>query len=532
MPKSMRVRTRFSADDDISKVARRIEKNVERMNRRMQKGFKRSSRSAKGFQSVFKGILAAGAVGRGLDLLKQGITKTVTEFASFDDAITAAAVRFKDIGPDAKNFTERLNIIKKAAREAGQTTLKTATESAAALDFLARAGFTSVEAMGSLRSMINLSIATGEDFAQVADFSSDLLGAFGLAVDDSAQKIKNLNRLNDVLVKTTNSANVTVEDLFETMKTIGPIASGILEISLEDVAAQTAILGNSGIKGTIAMTALKNAYLNLASPAGEGAKILKIFNLSLKDGKGGVRSLTDVLKELDEKMQLKGVDPVDQAKILDAIFGKRAIAGAKNLMDNIRNVEQFKSTLLDAGGTAQKTADIMAKSLGNEVRALGSAFLEFGFKFMDPWEKDMKKSIKSVTESMRDLDPTWLSGKFKNTLGDMTQFIEDVLNFPFKIREKIRAFLGIGGEGELAGDRGGPVFGQDGESEFRNARGQRITGRQFHALQLRKEMAEIADGTRPTFNIDVNQNISSENINVDTTIKAPGGSGKVQTNNF
>ena len=503
----MRVKTKFEADDNISKVARRIEKNIDRMNRSIQKGFKSNNRAAKSFAGTFKGILAAGGVQQGFGLIQQGAAETVRQFASFDDAITAAAVRFKDIGPDAVNFKDQLNQIKLSAREAGQTTTFTATEAARALDFLARAGFTSAEAMGSLGSMINLAIASGEDFASVANWSSDLLGAFGLAVDDSAQKVKNLARLNDVLVKTSNSANVTIEDMFETMKTIGPIASGILKVSLEDVAAQTAILGNSGIKGTVAMTALKNAYLNLAAPAGDGAKIMKMFNLTLKDGKGGVKTLTDVLQELNVQMQLKGIDPVDQAKVMDAIFGKRAIAGAKNLMDNIKNVEKFKETLDKAGGTAQKTANVMKTSLGNEVKSLGSAFLEFGFTILDPWEQDMKNAIKGVTEFARDsttkLKQLQKEQKKQGQIGKLKTGLTEEENAAFSM-------------GFMGGTKSKRTFTPNIKSDA-----------------VQDEMTRMFMAVNPTFNIAVNQDINpNANVEVDTTIDAPGGSGKVTRNKF
>jgi hypothetical protein len=45
-------------------------------------------------------------------------------------------------------------------------------------------------------------------------------------------------------------------------------------------------------------------------------------------------------------------------------------------------------------------------------------------------------------------------------------------------------------------------------------------------------MLKMFQAASPIFNIGVNQKISSEEINVETVIDAPGASGKVVKNNF
>jgi TP901 family phage tail tape measure protein len=319
----------------------------------------------------------------------------------FDDAATAATVRFKDIGPHAANFNQQLKLIKATAREAGATTEFTAAQSAKALDFLARAGFTSAEAIGSLRSMINLATASGEDFALVADFSSDLLGAFGLNVDDTAQKIKNLSRLNDVLTKTANTANVTVEDMFETMKVAAPIAIKF-GASLEEVASLTAIMGSAGIKGSQGATALKNIFTRLAAPTKEVRKGLGLLNLTQADliaKSGKMKSATEILGLIGQN--LKGIEQPKQLQALAGILGKFALAGGANLIDAISNVDKFQASLLGAGGTAEATGEIMRKSLGNRLKTLQSAAIETGFRFLSAFDKDGRDAITRLTEAVR-----------------------------------------------------------------------------------------------------------------------------------
>lgn len=430
MALSFSVFNKFKAIDGITAPIRKMTKSVGKFGKTTIAAFRKSDRQASKFSKTLKGILVGGGILAGVALLQQGISSVTSEFVQFDDAIVAAGARFKDIGPDVKDFTASIVDIKKAARDAGATTEFTATQSAKALDFLARAGFSSAESIGSLNSMINLATSSGEEFVEVADMSSDLLGAFGLNADNTAQKIKNLNRLNDVLVKTVNSANVTVTDMFETMKQVGPVATGVLGASLEEVASLTAVLGSSGIKGSEAMTALKNAYLRLAAPTSGARKLMDKLKISIDDGKGGARKMTDIMEELGGK--ISGLSRIKQAEILNELFGKRAIAGGKNLIDNIKNIRIFEKSLLNASGTAQRTADVIRRSLGNRLKALNSAFQEFGFRILDSFKAKGQDAISSLTEALRKIDPKPIVESFKNWIKVHIKFVKSlkpVINF-------------------------------------------------------------------------------------------------------
>ena len=396
------VATTFFGKDKVSQVFKGMGKNADKFGQDATRSFRRASRSASRFGDVTKGILTAGIINKAIGGLSRGVRSVTQQFIEFDDAIVGATARFKDIGPDAANFNEQLKILKDRARDAGATTEFTAAQAASALNFLAKAGFNSVEAMGSLNSMINLATASGEEFATVADFSSDLLGAFGLAVDDSAQKIKNLERLNNVLVKSANTANVTIETMFETMKDAAPVGTK-LGISLEEVAAATAFLGGAGIKGSKAATALKNSFLNLAALPKKTADALAEINVTVDDGTGNMKKFSTIMSEVSKS--LKGVGTLKTARILDAIFGKRAIAGAANLMDGVAAVNAFEKSLLDADGVAQRTADRLRQSMGNRLKALGSAATEFGFKFLSAFQVDGKQGIDALTNAIRAFDP-------------------------------------------------------------------------------------------------------------------------------
>jgi TP901 family phage tail tape measure protein len=387
-----------------------------------------------------KGGLGFIGISSGLNLLSRGVGSLTQQFISFDKAALGATVRFKDIGPEAADFNNQLKIIQKSARDAGATTEFTAAQAAESLDFLARAGFTSAEAMGSLGSMINLATASGEEFATVADMSSDLLGAFGLNVSNTAQKISNLNRLNDVLVKSANSANVTIETMFETMKTAGPIGRS-LGIELEEVAALTSVLGSAGIKGTEAGTALKNSFLKLSAATPSTIKMLKAIGVEIDDGTGNMRKFTDILADIGDRT--KDLGTLKTAQIFNELFGKRAIAGATNLASSIGELRDFEKMLKGAGKTSELTAEIMRQSLDARIKALGSAATEAGFKIFDGLggANGAAGGIDKMTEAIRGADLSGFITLLKGILFILKIMI-DQFNRAMKVLTAVGTFIG------------------------------------------------------------------------------------------
>lgn len=401
MPKSMRVKTRFEASEDVSKIVRRIDKNTLRMNNSIQRGFRKSTKSALHFKSVMKGVLAASVIQKGFNFIGQGIRDVSVEFVDFGNTITEAALKFGDIGPRAENFNEKLKEIEISARKAGAATKFTAPQAAKALLLMAKAGFTSAEAMGALRGQIDFAIASGEDFELSTRISTKLLGAFGLNVKNTEQKIKNLSLVNDTLTTTVNNSSIGLEELFDAMKDIGPIARN-LNTDIVDVAAMAGVLGNEGLDATKAMTGMRSIFLNLSAPSTKGAKLLKGLGLTLDSGAIKAKNMTGFLFELIEAT--KDFGETQRAQIFRGIFGKTGITAATILSQGAEKVDLFKKKIKAARGEVSLMSKVMQTTLKGRILELNSALTELGFKVLDPFEKKIKNSIIALTEFFRGQD--------------------------------------------------------------------------------------------------------------------------------
>jgi hypothetical protein len=192
-------------------------------------------------------------------------------------------------------------------------------------------------------------------------------------------------------------------------------------------------MGNAGIKGTQAGTALKNAFLKLSAGGKPVQGMLKAIGVEIDDGTGNMRKFTDVLGDIGDATAEFG--NIKVAKVLDTLFGKRAIAGASNLIDGIANVREFEKSLKDAGKTSRLTAEIMRTSIDAKLKSLGSAATEAGFKVLNAFSGDGKQGIDALTEAIRNVNmQPFIEGmKVAITMGKGLAVILDGLLFPFRI---------------------------------------------------------------------------------------------------
>ena len=247
----------------------------------------------------------------------------------------------------------------------GATTQFSATQAAKAQAFLAKAGFDSLEIFQALPSVLNLAAASNLDLAKAADITSNIMGAFNIKADDT-------ERVANVLARATAGANVDMEQLGETMKFAAPVAKQF-GASLEDTAAAAGLLGNIGIQGSAAGTALKNAFLGLSGPSTKAAKLLKAMGVEVADSEGKMFGFAKIMKGLGGKL---GQLP-QQAKlnVLKELFGKIGIAGGAALQEFAKTgeLDNFIKSMSDTSVTAEGMAKTMNKGAVGAMRGFTSA---------------------------------------------------------------------------------------------------------------------------------------------------------------
>lgn len=260
-----------------------------------------------------------------------------------------------------------------AARELGATTSFSASEAAGGMVNLATAGFTAKEQLASMAGVLDLAKAGNESIAESGEIGANVLRGFGLEAAE-------MGRVGDVLVNSFTSTNTTLVDLGETMKMVSTVAKNA-GVSLETTAAAAGVLGDVGIKGSMAGTTLRAMLLRFQAPDRKGKSALAFLGINPKDKAGNLRPFEDMLAEIDKAMDRKfgeGKGGNRRAAVMKALFGEEPAAGAAALVDAAGSgkLQKLIAANNDAKGVSHKVALDMGDNTAGAAAELDSALEE------------------------------------------------------------------------------------------------------------------------------------------------------------
>jgi TP901 family phage tail tape measure protein len=299
-------------------------------------------------------------------------------FIPFSDQMKAVEAVSTEVGVTFQELENK-------AKELGRTTSFTATQVAQMMTELGRAGFNTGEIDGMIASVLNLSRATGTDAALSAGIMSATIRQFSLDATDAT-------RVADVLTYTANKTFNTVEALGEALKYAGPVAAQ-LGYSLEDTVAILGTLGNVGIQGSEAGTALRRlATLSAA----EAQRMQAIFGVAFQDAAGNARPLVDVLGEVATATE--NMASGERTAKFNEAFGLLGITSAQVIAQVAGDTRRLAAELQNVEGTAAKTAAAMDSGIGGSLRILQSAIEGVAIALSEAVEGPLMAWMASLTE--------------------------------------------------------------------------------------------------------------------------------------
>ncbi|MED0863716.1 phage tail tape measure protein [Bacillus safensis] len=293
-----------------------------------------------------------------------GIGVSVKTAADFEEAMS----KVKSIsGATGQDFQDLQNV----ALKLGETTKYTATEAAQGLQYLAMAGFSVKDQIGSLPAVLNMAAAASVDMGTSADIVSNIMTGFGIASEDSTYAV-------DVLVKTMTSANTDLLQLGDAMKFVAPVATS-LGFTFEETAAAVAKMSDAGIQGSMAGTALRAGLLRLANPVGRAAKAMKAYGIEVEQADGKMKPIPEIIGHLNDKLGHLG--KAQKTAAVAALVGTEAASGfAALLATGEQKLSSYTKSLEKSGGTADRVAKTQMDNLKGSFEEFTSALEGVGIK--------------------------------------------------------------------------------------------------------------------------------------------------------
>ena len=309
--------------------------------------------------------------------------------------------------------------LESAAKEAGATTSRSASEAADALGYMALAGWDTQQMLDGLMPIVRASEAGTADLKRTSDLVTDSMSAMGVATAD-------LTHYLDVCTAAQSNSNTTLTALLEAYVGCGGTLRN-LNVPLEESAALLGVLANRGIKASEAGTSLNSILVNLMGANKSAKAAMESLGVSAWDAQGNFIGVTNTLKLLDGALESC---TEQQKNFLEAkIGGKTQMDTLQALIAGVRDeYDGLYTTLENSQGALEKTSDTMRDNLAGDLTTMHSALEALGDEFYDYLEEPARKAVDAVTDAIKTLTFSVDKGELSAKLKDLSEKVGDLID--------------------------------------------------------------------------------------------------------
>lgn len=336
----------------------------------------------------------------------------ITQAVEYSNIMTSAQSILRVADTDLTTFENRFSKMALYVRQIGVETKFTAIEVAGAVKYLSMAGMGIDTINESIRPITNLALIGDNDVSQIADLATNIMAGYDI-------KSNSMNSVADILASTISRSNVNVIEMAESYK----MAAGYMRLAgveFSESSAAIGILGNMGVKGTMAGTALRAMATRFAKPTRESQSVLDRLDVKFTEyrdiyGKQveKLRPLADIFQELNAKGATMGD--------MQAIFGK---IGGNAAMMFVRNYDQLRTLTTQNSGSHGISSELAKVKQDNTKGLWAQVTSQFSESFMKGYDI-LEPVIKST---LRDFLSKFKTDEFAKGLASIGQAILSLLS--------------------------------------------------------------------------------------------------------
>ena len=275
--------------------------------------------------------------------------------------------RVKAIGEMTEEDFKRLNDL---AMKLGADTVYGATEVGEAMEYMGQAGWKADQIEAGVAAVLDLATIADMDLGKASETVTDIINAFknagknSLTADDARDVV---DFLNTAAVKTSTS----IEQLKSAFSNVAPIA-GSFKMNIKDLVMALGLMGDQGVKGAKAGTALKNLITNMNKPTEERLAWIKAYNLEAAREAMVNGDLLGGLKLM--KKALEGLDEPTKNMVIEAIAGKEALSGVSALLNSSsEDINELETAMDNCKDSAHNMAEAFKKTVAGALHDLSGS---------------------------------------------------------------------------------------------------------------------------------------------------------------
>ena len=297
---------------------------------------------------------------------------------------------------------------------------------------LIKRGHTGAEAIAVMRSELQASVASGDDFKDVIKVSSQAIEAFGMKTNNTAKMMKNTKRVVNDLAYASDVTATDFHSLGKGMEYVGDTAKNA-GFSIEQTSAALGELSNHGMEADKAGTGLKQAIARLAAPTKAASNALEEIGIKstkvFEDAKGNFKSLPAIFKIIQE--HTKKLGGADTARIFKNIFGLQGMQAAQVLTKYDSSLKKLTDEVTDAGKKGEYVQKLANKNSNNakmNVERFKMAGQQLEIMMGSKLLPVITRSAQDMTKTFNNKDTqkglTWLIGGVAKLASGFLKIIE------------------------------------------------------------------------------------------------------------
>lgn len=402
--------------------------------------------------------------------LAAGLKTSISSLSEFKNTLNEIKNLAETGGESASEATRNVARIQKDATQYSNQYGVSVNKIGDGYKELIKRGYTTEQALGAMKSELQASVASGDDFQEVVSVSSQVLDSFGMKVNSTSGMLKNTKKVTNEIAFAADATSTSFSDLGIGMSYAGASAK-TAKVELSETASAMGILSNNGLEADKAGTGLRQVLNSLTNGI---AKIdsknsvlgkLGIKKEDLVDAKGNMKSLSDVFEVINSKV--KGMKSPEKAAIFKSLFGTTGQQAGIILANNVKELDELNKKVKEAPKknyvgalsaknlqSAQNQMKIFKQSAANMGMSLAevllpplskiAASLSKFFQWISQLPKPIKSTIAGVTLLAIAIGPLLVAvGSMITAIGSIKELITG-LSIAKKIKEVISGFSVVG----------------------------------------------------------------------------------------
>lgn len=316
---------------------------------------------------------------------------------------------------------------------------------------LVKRGYSTKQALGAMRTELQASVASGDDFKDVVAVSSTTLESFGMRAKTTAQMTYNTKRAVNELAYAADMTSTGFKDLGYGMSYVGSSAHQA-GFGLSQTAAAMGILSNNGLEASKAGTGLNEVINRLSTATGnllKGDKKNALAKLGIKPKEittstGKLKDLSTVFGVLNKHMQ--GMSKVQKINIMKSLFGMTGEQAGLILTKYNKQLGTLSKQTLKAGKDGDYVAKLAKKNSETakmqmaRLKMTGEAFsMTLGAKMLPAINKAGDSLVIFLTKTK---DGKKLTQDFANGVGAVANGLVNLIKWATTHKTEVKWIFG------------------------------------------------------------------------------------------